>query len=170
MRIEELQGNQLQLLGNILGIQICVGIMLRKLGDIHREYKSQLALFEGKLDHDLKKSKATYEKAKAATELVSHEILTVNEIAMMNKMQLEALAKDFNNHSCYRTQQTMDITHSFSTSCSISPYNDTDADDDTALDKEITKTVREIELKRSTSSRHRKQMKRLSITVPQKIL
>ena len=155
-RIEEMQGNQIQLQGNLLAVQTCLATVLRKMGEVHRFYESKLKLFEGKLDHHLNMGKATYKNAKASTELLSHDIAVVKEIAMMNKLQLETLAKDFNTHSCYRTHQAMDITTSFFNSCSIS-----DKDDETsALDKKITDTVQEIEQKRTTS-RQRKQMKRL---------
>ena len=153
-RIAELQGNHLHLQGNILAISTTIGQMLRKLDDIHREYKSQLSSYEKKLGVDLKKRQDTYHEAKVATELLSNKISVVNELAMMNKNQMELLAKDFNNHSCYRNQQTMDITQSFSTSCSISPLTSKAI---SAVDKNITNTVQDI----ASSRRHKTHMKRL---------
>ena len=154
LRIAELQGNQLQMEGNILAISTTIGQMLRKLNDIHREYKSQLSSYEKKLGVDLKKRQDTYDEAKIATEVLSNKISVVNEIAMMNKNQIELLAKDFNTHSCYRKQQTMDITQSLSTSCSISPLTPKAI---SAVDRNITKTVQDI----ASSRRRKTQMKRL---------
>ena len=131
-------------------MQTCLGTTVRKIGDIHRFYESKLKLFEGTLKHNLTTANKTFDDTKKSTELLSHDLAVVKEIAMMNKVQLEALTKEFNTHSCYRTQQAADITSSFFNSCSIVDYDD-------ELDRQITETVRDIEQKRSK----RKQTKRL---------
>ena len=100
-RMKEMQDNQLQLQCNLIAVQTCLGTTLRKMGEIHRFYESKLGLFEGTLTHNLTTGNKTFNDTKKSTELLSHEIAVVNEIAMMNKNQLELLATDFNTHLCY---------------------------------------------------------------------
>ena len=149
--IQRLEGNQ-------LALQTLIGILRRQVGCLSRKCDTQMRIFEGKSDYSVKQQQKQHiksaNKIKSQLSVLSHDLATTREISMMNRQQLELLARDFNNHSCMDS-----MTHSFSNSCTIVHQNEhAVAAANAELDREITETVRKIELKKAKKKPQRKRL------------
>ena len=147
--IQRLEGNQ-------LALQTLIGILRRQVGCLSRKCDTQMRIFEGKSDYSVKQQQKQHitsaNKIKSQLSVLSHDLATTREISMMNRQQLELLAKDFNNHSCMDS-----MTRSFSaTTAATAAANATAAA--ATVDREITETVRKIELKKAKKKPQRKRL------------
>ena len=130
--------------GTQLALQSCIGGLTRALGQLRRHTESLCRKLEGLVHYEIRTIRAETEED--ITRL-SHVVSSTKEIAMMNKLQLELLANDFNHHSTCTTAQSSSVSAS-----SCSTMMDITTEEEKA-DDEITTYIQNLQIRQEARER-----------------